>query len=181
MSRARSSIERTADRSSRCIAGTETTVREWALAGVWGREVQVVGDGGALRYSRAPAGDNAPLAMWSNRWSTMPVHAFPQIRLPRPDGRAALDTMPGSDVPVIRQPFDESDRLPFWATRQFTGNHLYDVVERSVRATQPGRIQTESAMRSTCWSPHSTTSKRRRRRTSTRRRLGVGADRMQGS
>jgi hypothetical protein len=65
--------------------------------------------------------------MWSNRWSTMPVHAFPQIRLPRPDKRAALDTMPGSDVPVIRQPFDESDRLPFWATRHFSGNHLYDV------------------------------------------------------
>jgi hypothetical protein len=30
-------------------------------------------------------------------------------------------------VPVIRQPFDESDRLPFWATRKFTGNHLFDV------------------------------------------------------
>jgi arylsulfatase A-like enzyme len=111
------------------IAGTETRVREWALAGVWGREVQVVSDRGARRYSRAPAGDNAPLAMWSNRWSTMPVHAFPQLRLPRPDKRAALDTMPGSDVPVIRQPFDESDRLPFWATRHFTGNHLYDVAE----------------------------------------------------
>jgi hypothetical protein len=111
------------------ISGGESSVREWALAGVWGREVQVVGAGGSVRYSRAPAGDNAPLAMWSNRWSTMPVHAFPQVRLPRPDKRAALDTMPGSDVPVIRQPFDESDRLPFWATRQFTGNHLYDVAE----------------------------------------------------
>jgi hypothetical protein len=49
------------------------------------------------------------------------------VRLPRPDARAALETMPGSDVPVIRQPFDESDPLPFWATRRFTGNHLYDV------------------------------------------------------
>jgi arylsulfatase A-like enzyme len=109
------------------ISGEQARVREWALAGVWGREVQVIGDGGATRYSRAPAGDNAPLAMWSNRWSTMPVHVFPQLRLPRPDKRAALDTMPGSDVPVIRQPFDESDQLPFWATRKFTGNHLFDV------------------------------------------------------
>ncbi len=109
------------------ITGDRSAIRAWALAGVWGREVQVVGEGGALRYSRAPVGENAPLAMWSNRWSTMPVHAFPQVRLPRPDKRAALDTMPGSDVPVIRQPFDTSDRLPFWATRRFTGNHLYDV------------------------------------------------------
>jgi hypothetical protein len=49
--------------------------------------------------------------------------------LPRPDKRAALDTMPGSDVPVIRQPFDASDRLPFWATQTFTGNHLFDVAD----------------------------------------------------
>jgi arylsulfatase A-like enzyme len=111
------------------LTGEAVAVREWALAGVWGREVQVVGDGGALRYSRAPADGNAPLAMWSNRWSTMPVHAFPHVRLPKPDKRAALDTMPGSDVPVIRQPFDESDPLPFWATRKFTGNHLFDVTD----------------------------------------------------
>jgi hypothetical protein len=109
------------------LTGAQTSIREWALAGVWGREVQVVGDGGALRYTRAPADDNAPLAMWSNRWSTMPVHAFPQMRLPRPDKRAALATMPGSDVPVIRQPFDASDHLPFWASRHFSGNHLFDV------------------------------------------------------
>jgi arylsulfatase A-like enzyme len=111
------------------LDGAAAATREWALAGVWGREVQVVGDGGAIRYSRAPTDGNAPLAMWSNRWSTMPVHAFPQFRLPRPDKRAALDTMPGTDVPVIRQPFDEGDRLPFWATRHFTGNHLYDVAD----------------------------------------------------
>ncbi len=110
------------------VNGTARSIREWTLAGVWGREVQVVGEDGALRYCRAPAGENAPLVMWSNRWSTMPVHAFPQVRLPRPDKRAVLDTMPGSDVPVIRQPFDESDHLPFWATRHFSGNHLYDVV-----------------------------------------------------
>jgi arylsulfatase A-like enzyme len=111
------------------LTGEASTVREWALAGVWGREVQVVGDGGALRFTRAPAARNAPLTMWSNRWSTMPIHAFPEVRLPRPDRRAGLAFMPGSDVPVIRQPFDESDHLPFWATRRFSGDHLYDVHE----------------------------------------------------
>jgi arylsulfatase A-like enzyme len=110
------------------IEDPAATVREIALAGVWGREVQVIGEDGT-RYSRAPAGDNAPLSMWSNRWSTMPIHAFPEIRLPRPDRRAWLDHMPGSDVPVIRQPFDPSDSLPFWATTQFDGNHLYDTAD----------------------------------------------------
>lgn len=45
----------------------------------------------------------------------MPVHSMPHIRLPRPDQRAYLDAMPGSSVPVIRQPFMQGDFLPFWA------------------------------------------------------------------
>ena len=106
------------------VDGTATRVRDWVLTGVWGREVQVVTD--EVRYAAAPAGDNAPLSMWSNRWSTMPVHAFPQLRLPRPDGRAVLARMPGSDVPVIRQPFVAGDLLPFWAASGFEGNHCYD-------------------------------------------------------
>jgi hypothetical protein len=66
--------------------------------------------------------------MWSNRWSTMPIHAFPDLRLPRPDRRASLDFMPGSDVPVIRQPFGPDDTLPFWAMGRTDGQHLlYDV------------------------------------------------------
>jgi hypothetical protein len=65
--------------------------------------------------------------MYSNRWSTMPVRAFPDLRLPRPDRRARLDQMPGSDVPVIRQPFDPSDSLPYWALgKTFDGDLLYD-------------------------------------------------------
>jgi hypothetical protein len=32
-----------------------------------------------------------------------------------PDARASLDFMPGSTVPVIRQPFRAGDLLPFWA------------------------------------------------------------------
>lgn len=125
------------------VRGEAASVRDALLTGVWGREVTVVGDG--VRYSAAPAGDNAPLSMWSNRWSTMPVHAFPQVRLPRPDGRAVLDRMPGSDVPVIRQPFVPGDLLPFWAGGGFEGDHLYDRredpgEERNLAPTAPRRL-----------------------------------------
>jgi hypothetical protein len=57
------------------------------------------------------------------------VRAFPDIRLPRPDGRAVLERAPGSDAPVIRQPFDPSDSLPFWALGAFSGDLLYDRAE----------------------------------------------------
>ena len=46
--------------------------------------------------------------------------------MPRPAHRAWLDHLPGTDVPVIRQPFDPSDALPFWAGGRFTGDVLYD-------------------------------------------------------
>jgi hypothetical protein len=65
--------------------------------------------------------------MFSNRWSTMPVHAFPSIRLPRPDDRAFLDRMPGSNVPVIRQPFAVGDPVPFWAQESnYLGDQLFN-------------------------------------------------------
>ncbi len=107
------------------IEGSAKSVRDYAVSGVWGREVHVVYD--RWKYARAPEGANAPLSMWSNRWSTMPVHSMPQLRLPLPDDRALLDRMPGSKVPVIRQPFVAGDLLPYWALGPFSGNHLYDL------------------------------------------------------
>ncbi|MGN6514212.1 MAG: sulfatase [Rhizomicrobium sp.] len=110
------------------LSGEKASVRDWILAGVWGREVHYID--GRLKYARAPAGDNAPLSMWSNRWSTMPTHILSrQQELPLPDDRARLDRMPGSTVPVIRQMWDASDALPYWAGRRFSGNHLYDLSE----------------------------------------------------
>jgi arylsulfatase A-like enzyme len=88
-------------------------IREWAIGGVYGNWVQVTD--GHRKYARGAVGDNFPLSMWSNRWSTMPIPAFPHIRLPRPDLRATLEEMPGTGVPVIRQPFVPGDQLPFWA------------------------------------------------------------------
>jgi hypothetical protein len=35
--------------------------------------------------------------------------------------------MPGTKVPVIRQPFVAGDLLPYWAIGPFSGNHLYDL------------------------------------------------------
>ncbi|HEY4376054.1 MAG TPA: sulfatase-like hydrolase/transferase, partial [Acidimicrobiales bacterium] len=104
---------------------SSSAVRDWALMGVWGREVHVTD--GRHKYVRATVGANAPLSLWSNRWSTMPIHAFPDVRLPPPDDRAVLDHMPGSSIPVIRQPLVEGDLLPFWAATHFTGHHLWNV------------------------------------------------------
>jgi arylsulfatase A-like enzyme len=109
------------------LDGTQSSVREWALAGIWGREVHLVSD--HAKYVRGPAGDNEPLSMWSNRWSTMPIHRYPDLRLPLPDGRAVLDRMPGSTVPVIRQPFVASDFLPFWAYTEFVGDLAFDLAD----------------------------------------------------
>jgi arylsulfatase A-like enzyme len=107
------------------IDRSATSVREYAVAGIWGREIHLLD--GTAKYIRAPAGDNAPLSMWSNRWSTMPVHRFPDLRLPDPDDRAWLDRMPGSTIPVIRQPFAVGDPLPYWAAARFDGHHLFDL------------------------------------------------------
>jgi hypothetical protein len=110
------------------LEGSATSVRAAAITGAWGREVTVTD--GISRYTRAPVAENRPLSMWSNRWSTMPIHAFPEILLPPPDDRAWLDRMPHSTIPVIRQPFDPGDRLPFWAGRRGAGqppvHELYD-------------------------------------------------------
>jgi hypothetical protein len=101
-------------------------VRDYLLSGIWGREVHYLD--GQFKYARAPEGANAPISMWSNRWSTMPIHTpIPRdVLLPLPDDRACLDRMPRSKVPVIRQPWGEDDRLPYWALAKFSGSHLYE-------------------------------------------------------
>jgi arylsulfatase A-like enzyme len=65
------------------VTGAAQRIRDWALAGVFGRWVHVID--GARKYARAPVNaDNLPLSMWSNRWSTMPVHSMHDLKLPRP-------------------------------------------------------------------------------------------------
>jgi hypothetical protein len=48
--------------------------------------------------------------------------------LPNPDHRAWLDTMPGSRIPVIRQPFQEGDLLPFWCMQAKIDKHQLYVI-----------------------------------------------------
>ena len=107
--------------------GEASSVREWAVGGVYGNWVQVTD--GRHKYARGAAGSNFPLSMWSNRWSTMPVHGLEEAtRLPPPDRRARLDFMPGSEVPVIRQPFEPGDRLPYWVGGNVVDRHfLFDL------------------------------------------------------
>jgi arylsulfatase A-like enzyme len=111
------------------LTGEQTSIRDWALAGIYGRWVHVLD--GTHKYARGPVNDdNLPLSMWSNRWSTMPVHALPKLRLPKPDRRAFLDFMPGSDIPVIRQQFQPGDMLPYWCYGQQANFHcLYNIRE----------------------------------------------------
>ena len=106
------------------LDGSANAVREWALCGVWGREVHVID--AQRTFAKAPVSTNRPLSLFSNRWSTMPIRALPDWGFPNPDHRAFLDRAPGSDVPVIRQPFDPSDDIPFWAMGGFGGDVLYD-------------------------------------------------------
>ena len=56
----------------------------------------------------------------------MPVASRPDVKLPMPDGRATLDFMPGSSIPVIRQPFRAGDLLPFWAYASQYETWLFD-------------------------------------------------------
>jgi arylsulfatase A-like enzyme len=108
------------------LTGDATSVRDWAIGGVWGGWVQITD--GRHKYARAPEHQNFPLSMWSNRWSTMPVSTDLIPPLAPPDKRATLDYMPGSDIPVIRQPFAPGDPLPLWANVGSVGrHHLYDL------------------------------------------------------
>ncbi|HBM88292.1 MAG: sulfatase [Parvibaculaceae bacterium] len=108
------------------LEGTTGSVRDWLLAGVWGREVHLID--GTHKYARGAGGINRPISMFSNRWSTMPTHFLRrEDELPLPDDRAALDRMPGSNVPVIRQPWGENDRLPYWAPPKLGPNLLFDL------------------------------------------------------
>lgn len=114
------------------ISNAAPSVREYALSGIWGREVHLLtqprAGGGVVKYARAPIGANEPLVMLSNRWSTMPIVSHPAIKLPKPDARATLTTMPGTTVPVITQPFRQGDLLPFWAYGDFSyGTVCFDL------------------------------------------------------
>lgn len=106
------------------IEGRAGQVRDCVLQGYWGQTVNVIDADGV--YIRGTPNGNEPLGMWSNRWSTLGVRAFPKLRLPRPDYRAVLDHMPGSDVPVIHQLWTAKDAAanPLLGYELETGSNL---------------------------------------------------------
>jgi len=59
----------------------------------------------------------------------MPIHSRPDISLPMPDYRASLEFMQSSTVPVIRQPFQQGDLLPFWEYSKKYESLFYDRIE----------------------------------------------------
>ena len=111
------------------LTGEADSIRDWSIGGVFGNWIQVTD--GTHKYARAATDSNFPLSMWSNRWSTMPgsQDLADFMKFPKPDQRATLDTMPGTDIPVIRQPFEDGDTLPYWAGggRSIGQHHLYDL------------------------------------------------------
>ena len=100
------------------IEGRVGEVRDHLLQGYWGRTVNLVDADGV--YVRGTPEGNEPLGMWSNRWSTLPVRAFPKLHFPRPDDRAELGRMPGSNIPVIHQLWTAEDV----AANPLLGYHL---------------------------------------------------------
>ena len=64
------------------IRGEAESIRDYVLCGVWGREVHLIDE--RYKYARAPEDGNAPLSMWSNRWSTMPLPSRPTAQARRP-------------------------------------------------------------------------------------------------
>ena len=107
------------------LSGETDSIREYAIGGVFGNWVMLYD--GKRKYARAPVDNPFPLSMWSNRRSTM-LYAQMHRLWPMPDKRAKLDFMPGSDIPVFRQPFAEGDVLPYWCARaRVDEHHLYNV------------------------------------------------------
>lgn len=59
----------------------------------------------------------------------MPIHFDGIVGMPPPDKRAYLDTMPGTDIPVLRQPFEQGDQMPIWSfgDRAVGKHYLFDI------------------------------------------------------
>ena len=103
------------------LRGETTSVRDFLLQGYWGQRVQRDRPRAQVLAWRPEAA--MPLSIYSNRWSTMPP-----IELPDPDDRATLGPyMPGSKMPVIRQPLalPEVERL-LWSVGAHASDLLFE-------------------------------------------------------
>ena len=85
------SSARTAARSLPLLRGEATSVRDWALAGVWGREVHVIDGTGEVR-PRARRRERAALDVVEPLVDDAGRTARRELRLPPPDDRAHRST-----------------------------------------------------------------------------------------
>ncbi len=119
------------------LRGEATSIREHVLQGYWSQRVQIVFEG--TKYARGVV-DPERLALYSNRWSTLEP-----FDLPSPDERAELARMPGSKVPVIKQPLDATQRTRIvWTWGDHRGDRLFDLDgdpgETRDLASEPARV-----------------------------------------
>ncbi len=90
------------------LTGEATAVRDWALTGVWGREVHVIdGHRKYARSRRSRATSRCRCGRTAGR--RCPSTRSPSCACPAPTAERGSTFMPGSDVPVIRQPFAVGD------------------------------------------------------------------------
>ncbi len=105
------------------LRGETKAIRDWVLQGYWGQRVNLIDE--SFKYARGVSKPDS-LSIYSNRWSTMPP-----LRLPDPDERATLGPyMPGSTIPVIKQPLTArqvNDLL--WSAGDHSPSLLFDVGE----------------------------------------------------
>ena len=67
------------------LENTNSSIRDWAIGGVWGNWVQITD--GNHKYARSAVESNYPISIYSNRWSTMPIHVNGIMGMPPPDQR----------------------------------------------------------------------------------------------
>ena len=95
------------------LEGTATSIREWALCGVWGREVHVAD--ATRTFAKAPVdGEPAAVDVLEPLVDDADPGAPAAAACRGPTRGRGSTARPGTDVPVIRQPFDPSDDIPYW-------------------------------------------------------------------
>ena len=131
---------RAADRAAR-----RRRVRDWALAGVWGREVHLD------RRARASTPARRRRATRRSRCGRTAgrrcrCRGRPSCACRCPTTAPCSTACRARQVPVIRQPFQPGDLLPFWALRPVQRQPPLRPAQRSGRGREPRRRATRTRL-----------------------------------
>ena len=142
------------------IDGEADAVREYALLGVLGRAGPRRRRGHGSTRARPSATTPARRCGRTGGRRCRSTRC-PSCACRGPTGAPSSTDMPGSDVPVIRQPFDAGDLLPFWAYGVEAGRApAARPRRRSVADPRTSPAPPPRRKRSTCCALRSTRSKR---------------------